>query len=218
MGRSDWYRRTTWTESDQTEFFARLNRSRSPSAKAQYLRIQAVYLQEAGTKEMIRASITLLDKLLEEYPDAFDLASVYLQKAECLLALGDETGAIHYFRKSLQREREFPNVRTTAALRFGWMIVERRLSNFYDEALLAIEHYVGINNVLVFPFERYIVNAIRAVITEERGCPDVARELAQAALDAASQKHSDFRYHPTVGLVQSTNSPIHTRLIQMTGG
>jgi hypothetical protein len=86
VGRNDWFRRKTWTQADQDAFFARLNRSRSAGKKAQYLRIQALSLQSAGTEEMLRASIALLDQIFEEYPDAVDLAQAYLQKAECLLA------------------------------------------------------------------------------------------------------------------------------------
>ncbi len=218
MGRDNWYRRTTWTESDREAFFARLNRSRSASTKDQYLRIQALYLQKVGTEEMLRAALELLDLLLEQSPDSFQLASAYLQKAECLLALGDKAGAIEYFRKALQREREYPSVQTTAGLEFGWMIVEQGLSHLYDEALEAIQAYAERKPGPMFPYQRYVVNAVRAIIAEERGYHEIASELAQRALNAAAQTHSGFRYHPKVGLVQNTDNPIHCRLLEIVGG
>lgn len=51
MGRDDWYRRTTWTSEDAEAFFDRLNRSRGLESKAQYVRIQALDLEEAGLIE-----------------------------------------------------------------------------------------------------------------------------------------------------------------------
>lgn len=217
MGRNDWFRRKTWTKADQDAFIARLNRSRSAAKKAQYLRIQALSLQSVGTEEMLRASIALLNQFFEEYPDAFDLAQAYLQKAECLLALGDESGATEYFRSALEVERERSSVQTTASLKFGWLVVERDLRDLYDEALQAIETNTEPGR-MIFPYEHYMVNAVRAVITEERGYHEIARELAQRALDAASQTDSGFRYHPNVGLVRDTENPVHARLVQIAGG
>jgi hypothetical protein len=46
---NDWYRKTTWSEADQADFFARFKRSRTPYNKAQYLRIQANYLEGVGS-------------------------------------------------------------------------------------------------------------------------------------------------------------------------
>ena len=218
MAQNDWYRRTTWTEADQEAFFARMNRSRSAYNKDQYLRIQALYLQQVGTNEMLRAALELLDSLFEQSPDSFELASAYLQKAECLLALENETGAIEHFRKALKKEEERPGIQTTAGLELSWMIAERGLSHLYDEALEVVLAYAERKPGPIFPHQLYVVNAIRAVITDERGDQKIASELAQRALNAASQTHSGFRYHPKVGLVQNTDNPIHSRLLEIVGG
>ncbi|MCC7352324.1 MAG: hypothetical protein IT330_01100 [Anaerolineae bacterium] len=164
---------------------------------------------------MLRASLTLLDMMIKEHPDATDLALAYQQKAECLLALDDETGAIVYFREALQAEKKRPNVITSAALRFSWMVVERGLTPLYDEALAGLQDYIERSRVMVFAYEHYILNAVRAVITEERGYHDLARKLAQLALDAAALEHSGFRYHPKVGLVHSKDDPVYARLKQI---
>jgi hypothetical protein len=59
---TDWFRKTSWSETDQADFFARLKRSRGASNKAQYLRIQASHLEGVGSPGLLRASLTLLDK------------------------------------------------------------------------------------------------------------------------------------------------------------
>ena len=74
MGRHDWYRRTTWSQTDREAFHARLKRSRSEEGKAQYLRIQALHLQETGDPERIAAAVELLDELLAKYPDTLGMA------------------------------------------------------------------------------------------------------------------------------------------------
>jgi len=64
---NDWFRKTSWGEADQADFFTRLKRSRTAGNKAQYLRIQASHLEGAGSPEFLRAAITLLDKMLTEF-------------------------------------------------------------------------------------------------------------------------------------------------------
>jgi tetratricopeptide (TPR) repeat protein len=215
MSRINWYRQTTWTESDREAFFTQLNKSRKVATRDQYLRIQALYLQRVGTEKMLHAALELLDLLFQESPDSYELTSAYLQKANCLLALGDEAGAIAHFRKALQRENEGRSGRTTASLEFGWMIIERGLTDLYDEALEVVCAYAERVPGPIFAYQRYIVNAVRAVIANERGYPEIARECAQRALGEASQTHSGFRYHPKVGLVQETDNPVHQRLQEM---
>jgi len=40
---ADWYRRKTWTKTDEEEYFAKLGRARK-DGRAQYLRVQAIEL------------------------------------------------------------------------------------------------------------------------------------------------------------------------------
>lgn len=84
MSITDWFRRSSWTARDREEFDARLQRSRGPANKAQYLRIQALHLAEAG---LHTAAIDLLDKLLREFPCRTELASAHQQRAESLAKL-----------------------------------------------------------------------------------------------------------------------------------
>src|SRR5258708_1677279 len=113
MRNPEWFRRSTWTDQDREEFDAQLKRCRSASKKAQYLRIQAIHLAEAG---LHAAAIELLDQLFVKFPERIELTSAYLQKAESFAFLGQTEPAIREFRLALQAERDFPNVRTNAWL------------------------------------------------------------------------------------------------------
>jgi hypothetical protein len=54
---------------------------------------------------------------------------------------------------------------------------------------------------LMFPVDHFIWHAAQAVILLNRGDRAATVLHARSALTAASQDHSGFRYHPTVGLV-----------------
>lgn len=44
----EWYRRKTWTETDEKEFFKKLNQAHK-SSRAQYLKVQAIELIATNT-------------------------------------------------------------------------------------------------------------------------------------------------------------------------
>jgi tetratricopeptide (TPR) repeat protein len=212
MSKEDWYRKTTWSKSDKEEFFARLKRSRTNFHKAQYLRIQASHLQAINTEEMAYHSLELLDLMLKEFPEKSELSSAYLQRAECLITLDKIEQAIDEIRNALQSEREYPNVKTTAWLEFGWTAIIYQLSYLYDEALKVLNEF---NSDLIFPIDKYRWNAIHAIIDNAKGNKNVAKRFASTALEASSLVHSGFRYHPKIGLIQNPNTEIHSKLIKL---
>ena len=138
MSKTEWFRRSTWTDADREEFNARLKRSRGASSKAQYLRIQALHLAEAGHHE---GAIELLDRLLTQFPDSIEIAQAHAQKADSLAELGQTEAAIEEYRTALQRQRDFPNVRTNAWLVFEWFVVEKQLTRLYGEVARVLEEF-----------------------------------------------------------------------------
>src|SRR5438876_3316466 len=96
----EWFRRTDWTPDVESDFFARLRRAR-PSNRAQYLRIQAVHLEEAGGADRLRGAIGLLDRLLSDYPDSVEIAAAHWTRGRCLEGIGDLDGAVAALRASL---------------------------------------------------------------------------------------------------------------------
>jgi tetratricopeptide (TPR) repeat protein len=205
---NDWYRKTTWGEADQVDFFARLKRSRTAYNKAQYLRIQANYLEGVGSNEMLKASLELLDKMFAEFPEQTQLASAYTQKASCLAKLGDIDGAIVNYQRALQTEREFPRAKTYAFIDFGKLVAENKLAQFYDDALTVLEAELNSRGIQ-FPSDTFNAFGIRSLIAAQRGQIQKAKEFAKAALEAAAKIDSGFRYHPTVGLVRDKEAPFY---------
>ncbi|MEN6451747.1 MAG: hypothetical protein ABFC96_14745 [Thermoguttaceae bacterium] len=212
MGREDWFRHTTWTDADRNDFNARLDRSRAGN-KAQYLRVQAIHLAQAGYH---KSAIELLDRLFAESPGRFDLAIAHAQRADSLAKLGHIEAAISEYRQALQAERDFPNVQTNAWLDFGWLVVEKRLTSLYDEVARVLQEFRS-EGSLVFPALKYRYCAIRSLLADARGDKEVAREFANVALAEAAKEHSGLRYHSTLGLVGSQRGTFDSRLRKLAG-
>jgi tetratricopeptide (TPR) repeat protein len=207
MGREDWYRRTTWSASDQDEFFERLDRSRGLYNKSQYARIQASYLQGAG---YIRESLDLLNRVYQEWPDASQLPSAYWQEANCHLAMNDLNSAISAYRKCFKAEEdsEFRNM-TNARVEFLWLVATRRLSEHYDEALEESDKW---EHPSLFPVDQYRMAGALALIYDDIGREGKIAELAAAALEAAAKTDSGLRYHKGLGLVTNPDRKIIRKL------
>jgi hypothetical protein len=90
--------------------------------------------------------------------------------------------------------------------------VTLQLSPYYAEALAVLKER---ENDTSFPAGHYQLNAIRAIIADERGKQRTAQRHAMAALKAAAKTHSGFRYHPNIGLVDEKASRVHVRLEQI---
>ena len=89
--KEEWFRRTSWGRDAKEAFCARFKRSRSTFHKAQYLRIQALHLQETRQQPLVEAALDLLAELQTNHPDPSQLAQAHHQRAQCLDIL-DRTG------------------------------------------------------------------------------------------------------------------------------
>jgi tetratricopeptide (TPR) repeat protein len=213
MPKTQWFRRTTWTDADREDFNARLKRSRGASSKAQYLRLQALHLAEAGHNG---GAIELLDRLLAEFPESIDVAQAHAQKAESLAKLGRADDAINEYRAALQREPEYPNVRTNAWLDFGWFVLEQQLTALYEEVGRVMDEFREVGG-LKFPAIEYRYAAIQSLLADARGEKGRAREFANQALAEAAKDHSGLRCHPTIGLVGTERDTFAGRLRTLAG-
>ncbi|WP_372722234.1 tol-pal system YbgF family protein [Novipirellula sp.] len=211
MSSDDWYRRTTWTETDRSEFQARLKRSRGDYHKAQYLRIQAHHL--AAAKQTL-AAIELLDQLFADFPHESQLASARLQYAECMLALDRLDDAIASYRLAFAAEQAYPNSRSQLWLDYPWLLVTRGISQHYDE----IDTYLEWGErKTTFPVEEFRLQTILSFRADDSGDSNAATAHAQVALAAAAKQHSGFVPHPTVGLVGNPEPTVLDRLQRLAG-
>jgi tetratricopeptide (TPR) repeat protein len=200
----DWYSKTTWTEADQADFFARLKRSRMAHNKANYLWVQARELDKVG---LSHEAMMLLDKVLTEFPEPYWLPLVCKLKAEIFIKLGNLDQAIAFYRRALDVERQHPNHRTQVVYDFGKLVVENKMTPLYDEALAVLNEMEVPGKK--FPVQIYKKNGILAIMAAHKGQGENAGKFAQIALDAVAKDDSGFRYHPKFGLVQDQESKFY---------
>jgi tetratricopeptide (TPR) repeat protein len=203
----DWFRRPTWDESDQVDFFAHLSRSRGVAYKAQYLRIQASHFETSGSLDLIRVALILLEKILIEFPAENELAVTYYQKASCLAKLGRIGEAAICYRLAIETESKLPRWGTRAYISFGRLVAENGLTDLFDEALEMLDEFK--RKGIEFPRDVYEKAGIRAIIAAQRKETERAKGFAAIALDAASKTHSGFRYHPGIGLVKDKETQFY---------
>ncbi len=94
------------------------------------------------------------------------------------------------------------------------LVVTKHLRNLYDE-VSAVFNELVISADIIFPDAQYRYFAVCAIILEDSGNTDGARDCAAKALRAASMEHSGFSRHPHVGLVQNRNKEIDAKLQKM---
>jgi tetratricopeptide (TPR) repeat protein len=201
MAAKDWFRNEHWDSEIETRFFDKLRRAKD---KAQYLKIQAGHLTETHPT----VALDLIDKYFALQQHLFD-AEAYLQQAQAYRALGRERDAIDCYRKALQREREFPNLRTQAWSEFGLLVATEEKLDLFDEVLSALEEH---KRDVMFPTQEFLWYGIYALIANAVSQPELAKDYAVKALSAAGRSHSGFRYHPKAGLVEGQFPDVRQRL------
>lgn len=207
MSRDDWFRNREWTESIERAFEEKLRRARR--LKSQYVRIQAGCLAESHPVVALR--------LLERYfklDEKFDCAQAYCDQARAFLSLGRVDDAITSYERALDREAEFPNLKTQAYIDLPFLIATRNLRERFARAVqVLLDH----QSRLMFPVDRFMWHAALALIAESRGDNASASEHASCALTEAHQHHSGLRFHATIGLVPKQYQTLIDQLTPMSG-
>jgi len=129
----EWYRKNTWTEADEKDFYTRLKRARKYN-RAQYLKIQALSLIDKKKKKLLDVAETLLNRVLEEYPENRIEKSPVLNSLGYIYELREKYDlAIDYYDKSLDFENEFPNVITTSYLDFSELVIKEKKTEHFPK-------------------------------------------------------------------------------------
>lgn len=202
MADQEWYRRATWTEEDQEQFFARLKRSRGAFQKAQYCRIQALHLYETDQPELVTAALDLLEKIQSEWPEE-EVAPTWAQKGECYELLSQAEMAIAAYQEVFKAQRTNSGHITSAHINFSWLVATNKVTRLYDEALAVLSEFAG---SVEFANDKYKANTARALIYRNRGDQEKARRYAKFALEGAAQSSSGIAYHQHVGLVKNPDT------------
>ncbi len=177
---TDWYRRKTWTKEDEEEFFVKLGRARK-DGRAQYLRVQAIELIETKDKYLLDIAEVLLNKILTDYPDnRIERSQTFNSLGEIYKLRENFDKAVEYFKKSLDFEKEFPNVITTAYLNFSETVVQADKTELYDEVEKLLTEKIK-KDTLTFPVQNYIMYSVLSVIADFKGDIENAKKYSEIA-------------------------------------
>ncbi|MCA4899355.1 MAG: tetratricopeptide repeat protein [Bacteroidota bacterium] len=191
---TDWYRRKTWTKTDEEEYFTKLGRARK-DGRAQYLRIQALELIKTKDINLLTVAETLLNKILTDHPDnRFERSSTYNHLGEIYKLRQDYETALGYFQKSLDFEKEYPNVITTSYLNFAETVVRAEKTELYEDVYELLTDKLN-ENSLKFPNQSYIMYSIMSVISEYKGDLGQANVFADLA-DKFATKQTNSLWNP----------------------
>ncbi|OYQ31892.1 hypothetical protein CHU92_15475 [Flavobacterium cyanobacteriorum] len=192
---TDWYRRKTWTKTDEEEYFAKLGRARK-DGRAQYLRVQAIELIETKDKNLLSVAEKLLNKILTEYPDnRIEKSQTFNSLGEIYKLREDYDTALGYFQKSLDFEKEFPNLITTAYLNFSEIVVRAKKIELYDKVENLLTEKIN-EDTLKFPVQNYIIYSVMTVISEYKGDFEHSKIYADLAeKNATTQTNSLWNPH-----------------------
>lgn len=201
---TDWYRRKTWTKTDEEEYFTKLGRARK-DGRAQYLRIQAIELIETKDKNLLPVAETLLNKILTDYPDnRIEKSQTYNSLGEIYKLREEYETALEYFQKSLACEKKFPNVTTTAYLNFCETVVRSEKTELYDKVENLLKTKIN-EDTVKFPVQNYIMYSVMAVISEFKGDLEKTKIYADIAeKNATTQTNSLWNpQKKKIGLVKN---------------
>jgi tetratricopeptide (TPR) repeat protein len=200
---TDWFRRKTWTKTDEEEYFAKLNRARK-DGRTQYLKIQAIELVETKDPKLLDVAELLIQKLFTDYPDD------KLQRSSSLKILGDIykyrlqfDKAIEFYKKAIDFEESYPNVLTHAYLEYSELVVKHNMHDHYGFAEQIVSKRI---ERLTFPIEKYKAFSILSIISNFKGDKEKAEKYAILADKNASADSSGLRYHKDLGIVTERDS------------
>lgn len=196
---NDWFRKQTWTEQDEKDFFLHLAKSRTEYHKAQYLHIQAVTFYEMHDEKYFDVILSLLDKYFNDFPNE------QFFRGDCLHLCGRifyDKGlydqAFKYYQKAAYHELQNTSINSGAWLDYTRIIIQLEDIDYYDEAEKIIQNYYELQ---IFPIEIYKSNAILAVIYNYFGDKEKACYYKRLAHEATLMEKNSLRHNSDIGLV-----------------
>jgi tetratricopeptide (TPR) repeat protein len=206
----DWYRKTTWTSDDADDFFANLSRSRTDTQSAQFLKIQALTLKDAGN---FRAALELVELAMEKFPTR-ETTQFRKLRAECLSALDLREEALVAFRSAFQAQREQRNILCNVALAFAEAFHDVDDGEHRVELLDLLREEVAqpesFGPVLEFRYALMFTRLLAGL-----GDMNAAAKWADRALSAQRANVAGLRHHKPVGWASGVDESTEIWLRQL---
>jgi len=192
---ADWFRDPGWGRATRDQFEERLNRARIGN-RAQYLRIKALALRDAGE---LHGAKELLNRVVSDYPDSMDCGF-------CLELLGDiarEEGSSETAEKNYRDViRRWPDLNGTSGMvevSLAEVLTESAGLERHEEALRLLDSALKRGRMMNSDLFRW--NIALARVAEQLGDAETVSRAARTAL-SLTKVGPQFPRHPTVGLAR----------------
>ena len=192
---ADWFRDPGWDLATRDQFEERLNRARIGN-RAQYLRIKALALRDAGE---LHGAKELLNRVVSDYPDSMDCGF-------CLELLGDiarEEGSSETAEKNYRDViRRWPDLNGTSGMvevSLAEVLTESAGLERHEEALRLLDSALKRGRMMNSDLFRW--NIALARVAEQLGDAETVSRAARTAL-SLTKVGPQFPRHPTVGLAR----------------
>ena len=213
MPKDEWYRKTAWTSDDASDFFAQLARSPTDIQRAQYLKIQALTLKDAGD---FRAALELVELAIEKFPNR-EATQLRKLRAECLWALGLREQSLEAYRAAFEAQREQRNILCNVALSFAEAFLDVNDGAHRQELLELLREEVT-QPESFGPFLEFRYALMFARILAGLGDMNAAAKWADRALAAQRAKITGLRHYKSVGWASGVDEGTEIWLRQLAGG
>jgi tetratricopeptide (TPR) repeat protein len=212
MATNEWFRNTTWNSNIETEFEARLKRSRGAYNKAQYLRIQASNLLDNSDKEIQLIGVRLMERLINEFPtEEFSTIFEHEQLGDYYFKTGEFDKAEKHFRLVTDHyitKNTRSGTSATADLKLAETILTANWTDKFDEAYSICKNYPL--DKLTFNNEKYYYAVLTAQVCDRLNKKEEAKDFALTAIEISKITEPQFNRHKTVGLVSATEKQLRT--------
>ena len=199
----DWYRRKTWTETDESEFFAKLGRA-SKFGRVQYLRVQAVELIETKEPYLLNVAEKLLNKLLNDYQDNVSEKSLVFYSLGNIYKIQENFNkAMEYFKIAIEFEKTHICAITQSSLDFSELVIKLEKIEQYEFVEQLIEKKVA---TFTFPIEKYLGYSFLSIIYKYKGEIQKAKHFENLGNENANASTSGLRYHKYLGVVNERDN------------
>jgi len=192
---ADWFRDPGWDRATRDQFEERLNRARIGN-RAQYLRIKALALRDAGE---LRGAKELLNRVLSDYPKSMD-------SGFCLELLGDigrEEGSAEAaesnYREVISRWPDLNGTTGMVEVSLAEVLTESADPESHEEALRLLDSALKRGRMMNSDLFRW--NIALARVAEQLGDAETVSRAAKTAL-SLTKVGPQFPRHPTVGLAR----------------
>ena len=212
MAIDDWYRNKTWDSNIETDFEARLKRSRGGYSKAQYLRIQASYLLDSSVLTTQLVGLQLMERLINDFPaEEFSTIFGHEQLGDYYLRNREFDRAEKHFRivvEHYENKNSRGGTSAKADLKLAETFLEANKTDKYEEAYRICKKYPI--SELIFNNDKFYFAELVAHICDKLNKLDEAKEFARTAIEISKITEPQFYRHKTIGLVKATERQLRT--------